>query len=82
MPEPCSTCGNTYDRAFEVVTADGERFTFDSLECAAHKVAPNCAHCGCRVLGHGVQADDTVYCCASCARSAGVDDTRDRSDQG
>ena len=22
------------------------------------------AHCGCRSLGHGVEADWTMYCCA------------------
>jgi hypothetical protein len=24
------------------------------------------------VIGHGVEANDTYYCCASCARKAGV----------
>lgn len=63
----CATCGNEYDRAFEVITADGERLTFDSIECAAHRIAPTCAHCGCRILGHGVEVDATIYCCANCA---------------
>ena len=30
---------------------------FDSFECAIHALAPTCAHCSCRVIGHGVEAD-------------------------
>jgi len=29
---------------------------FDSFECAIHRLAPACAHCGCKVVGHGVEA--------------------------
>lgn len=79
---PCDTCGNEYDGAFELTTADGQRFTFDSIECAAHRVAPTCAHCACRVLGHGLQAGGLVFCCASCARQAGVANARDRLSSG
>jgi hypothetical protein len=67
----CEVCGNDYDKAFQVVAA-GRSHVFDSFECAIHKLAPSCAHCGCRIVGHGVEADGTVYCCASCARSEGV----------
>ncbi|MBC7301009.1 MAG: hypothetical protein H5T78_08645 [Nocardia sp.] len=66
----CETCGNDYARAF-TVSRDGKSWTFDSIECAASKLAPSCAHCGCRVLGHGVEHDQTVYCCAHCARLSG-----------
>ncbi|HZF03874.1 MAG TPA: hypothetical protein VE932_06035 [Patescibacteria group bacterium] len=24
--------------------------------CAIHRMAPTCAHCGCKVVGHGVEA--------------------------
>jgi hypothetical protein len=75
----CEVCGNDYDAAFTVITAAGDSYVFDSLECAAHEIAPTCAHCGCRVLGHGVQQDATIYCCAHCAQTAGVD-ARDRVD--
>jgi hypothetical protein len=68
----CEVCGNDYDKAFTVITADGVNQTFDSVECAAHAIAPTCAHCGCRVLGHGVEAGDQIFCCASCARQVGV----------
>lgn len=67
----CDVCGNDYARAFQVLTADGGRFTFDSLECAAHRIAPLCTHCSCRVLGHGIETATGVYCCAHCARHLG-----------
>jgi hypothetical protein len=68
----CDVCGNDYARSFQVTTADGGRFTFDSLECAAQRIAPACAHCDCRVLGHGIETPSGIYCCANCARQAGV----------
>jgi hypothetical protein len=73
----CEVCGNEYDKAF-TVTMSGEEHTFDSFECAIHALAPQCAHCGCRVVGHGIEQDGTFYCCAHCAKSAGVRGARDR----
>ncbi|HEX6806575.1 MAG TPA: hypothetical protein VF118_01230 [Gemmatimonadaceae bacterium] len=67
----CEVCGNDYDMAFQVVTA-GHRHTFDSFECAIHKLAPRCEHCGCHVIGHGIQAGGAFYCCAHCAREHGA----------
>lgn len=73
----CDVCGNTYDKAFKVVM--GERTgTFDSFECAIHAMAPTCAHCQCRVIGHGAEADGRMFCCARCARQAGVKGLDDR----
>ena len=74
----CDTCGNDYDKAFQVVTHDGTTKTFDSFECAIQAVAPRCAHCDCRILGHGAEADGTMYCCAHCAEQAGVGEVTDR----
>ena len=74
----CDTCGNSYDKAFSVTTHDGKTHTFDSLECAAHTLAPTCAHCGVRILGHDLEADGTMYCCEHCARAAGVSGLEDR----
>ncbi len=68
----CEVCGNDYYRSFEVVTA-GNRHVFDSFECAIHKLAPACSHCGCRIIGHGIEANQTYFCCARCAGTAGVD---------
>jgi hypothetical protein len=64
----CEVCGNDYDKAFEVVSA-GETHMFDSFECAIHALAPLCAHCGCRVIGHGVETDGRIFCCASASAS-------------
>lgn len=63
----CDVCGNDYDKAFEV-TRQGRTMTFDSFECAIQAMAPTCAHCGCRVVGHGVETEGTIYCCAHCAK--------------
>jgi hypothetical protein len=62
-------CGNDYDKSIEVVAA-GQRHTFDSFECAIHRMAPRCEHCGCVVIGHGHEVDGRFYCCAHCAREA------------
>lgn len=78
MPR-CDSCGNDYDKSFEVHFA-GSVHVFDSFECAIHKLAPTCTHCGCRILGHGVEADGTFYCCVHCASRAGESGLRDRVD--
>ncbi len=67
----CEVCGNDYYLSFEVVTA-GVHHVFDSFECAIQKLAPVCQHCGCKILGHGIEAKGTFFCCAHCAREAGV----------
>jgi hypothetical protein len=74
----CEVCGNDYDKSFEV-SRGGERHTFDSFECAIHRMAPVCAHCGCKVVGHGVEANGKIFCCASCARDTGERALRDRA---
>ena len=74
----CDVCGNDYDKAFQVVR-EGETRTFDSFECAIHALAPTCDNCGCRVIGHGAEADGRVFCCAHCAAQAGVSGVADRA---
>lgn len=74
----CEVCGNEYDNAFEVVR-NGESHVFDSFECAIHSLAPTCEHCGCRVIGHGVEVGGSVFCCAHCAGAAGVEGVADRA---
>jgi hypothetical protein len=69
----CEVCGNEYDKSFDVVLA-GHKHTFDSFECAAHRLAPTCKHCQCRILGHGVEVRGAIFCCAHCAEHAGVRD--------
>ncbi len=67
----CEVCGNDYDKAIEV-TAAGATHTFDSFECAIHRMAPICDHCGVRIIGHGIEANNTFYCCAHCAHEKGA----------
>jgi hypothetical protein len=74
----CDVCGNDYDGAFQV-TKESKTMTFDSFECAIHGMAPHCAHCQCRVIGHGIQAGLAIYCCAHCAKHAGVTGVADRA---
>jgi hypothetical protein len=78
MATACEVCGNEYDKAFTVKMSDGEAHAFDSFECAIHLLAPRCEHCGCRVIGHGVEADGSIYCCAHCAHQVGVTELADR----
>ena len=66
----CEVCGNTYPHTIEVQAA-GQVHVFDCLECAAHKLAPVCENCGCRILGHGMEAEGHYFCCAHCARTQG-----------
>ena len=74
----CEVCGNEYDKAFEV-HMDGKTHVFDSFECAIQALAPKCAHCGCRIIGHGMEANGLFYCCAHCASEDGIRDLEDRA---
>ena len=76
MPQ-CEVCGNEYDKTMEI-TRDGETHVFDSFECAIHAIAPTCDHCGCKIIGHGIEANGSIYCCAHCAQQKGVEGARDR----
>ncbi len=74
----CQQCGNNYDKSFIVRFGDTE-YTFDSFECAIQALAPACVHCGTKIIGHGVEKDNQIYCCASCAAHAGVTGLKDRA---
>jgi hypothetical protein len=74
----CDVCGNDYDKSFQV-TRGAKSMTFDSFECAIHAMAPQCDHCNCRIVGHGIEAQGKFYCCAHCARHSGVDGVSDRA---
>lgn len=74
----CETCGNEYEKTFQVVM-HGKTHTFDCFECAIQALAPTCAHCGCKVIGHGVESESrntTIFCCAHCARADGITSVR------
>jgi hypothetical protein len=73
----CETCQNDYDKTFQVIM-NGKSHTFDSFECAIHALAPVCGHCGCKIVGHGVETQDSFYCCAHCAHVSGHQEMKDR----
>ncbi len=68
----CAHCGTESRKTIQITSADGKSHIFDSFECAIHVLAPTCNHCGCRIIGHGIEADEKYFCCAHCARSVGV----------
>jgi hypothetical protein len=74
----CEICGNEYARAL-TISLDGSSHVFDCFECAIQALAPTCEHCGCRIIGHGMEAKDAFYCCAHCARQDRVGDLRDHA---
>jgi hypothetical protein len=75
----CEVCGNDYDKAM-TIEKEGATHVFDSFECAIHAIAPTCAHCDCRIIGHGLEAGGQMFCCAHCARHQGVEGVTDRAD--
>lgn len=77
MPR-CQRCGNDYDKTFEVRMGT-ETHVFDSFECAIQTLAPSCSHCGLRIIGHGVETANTMFCSAHCARESGVGELHDRA---
>lgn len=76
MPQ-CEVCKNDYDKTF-VVTRNGRSHTFDCFECAIFRLAPECTQCGCKIIGHGIEANGSFYCCAHCSKRSGVYEARDR----
>jgi hypothetical protein len=74
----CDVCGNDYDKTFQI-TQQGRTLNFDSFECAIQAMAPTCAHCNCRIVGHGVEEGGKIYCCAHCAKQHGAAAVRDRA---
>ena len=67
----CDVCGNDYARPMEI-RINGKSGTFDCFECAIQAMAPRCEHCGCHVIGHGVESQGRIFCCAHCAQETGA----------
>lgn len=78
MTTKCENCGNTYQNAFQIHIA-GQDHTFDSFECAINMLAPRCAHCQTRIIGHGLESDTRMFCCAHCAEAEGVPTLKDHA---
>jgi hypothetical protein len=68
----CEVCHNDYPKSF-TVTMNGDEHIFDSFECAIHALAPKCDHCGCKVVGHGIEDRGHVFCCEHCARHGAME---------
>jgi hypothetical protein len=66
----CEVCGNEYDKAPETIIS-GQRLRFDRFEYAIRALAPRCAHGGCVVIGHGLEASGRVYCLRGLREPAG-----------
>lgn len=61
----CETCGNEYEKSFQVILA-GEKHNFDSFECARAHLRPlPMPHRESRRRANG-----TMYCCMHCAEAA------------
>lgn len=73
----CEVCGNDYDKALEI-NIEGRSHYFDCFECAIHALAPACDHCGCKIIGHGIESNGAFFCCAHCAHEEGVAAAVDR----
>ncbi len=65
----CTVCGNQSTRTFDIMY-EGGILTFDSFQCAIHRLAPMCSHCDCLILGHIVESEAAIYCSALCAQNA------------
>lgn len=75
--QTCDACGNKYEEMLEV-KRDGKTYHFDCFECAIQQLAPRCANCKTRVIGHGLSSGTDTFCCAHCARQQGYDQFVDR----
>lgn len=65
----CEVCGNGCEAPMEI-RLRGRVAIFDCFECAIHVMALACERCGCRIIGHGVEAAGSTYCCSHCAHVA------------
>jgi hypothetical protein len=69
----CIVCGTDSEHSFDVMF-EGGILCFDTFECAIHRLAPACGHCGCKILGHAVAVEGVRFCCVSCVqRAQGID---------
>lgn len=66
MVQTCENCGNQSDQMFSVIQR-GEEHVFDCFECAIQQLAPRCAECDTKIIGHKVEFGGQSYCCFHCA---------------
>ena len=75
----CEVCRNQYDKSMTIIVGD-KRHVVDCFECAIHLLAPRCEFCGCTIIGHGMEAEGSFYCCAHCAKEDGHRGVSDRTE--
>ncbi len=64
----CEVCGQEAGGGVRVV-AGGLTHVFDSFQCAIHRLAPECDHCGCRILGRIFTSSGRPFCSEGCAQA-------------
>lgn len=66
----CESCGNDYDKPL-IIEYRGQEHVYDCFECAIAGLAPVCTNCGIRVIGHGTESNNEIFCSAHCAEQKG-----------
>jgi hypothetical protein len=57
----------TVDRKCMEIRVGGMTHVFDNFECAIYALTPRRAHCGCQILGDGMESNGAFFRCALCA---------------
>src|SRR5262249_52442631 len=66
----CDTCGIRTDEPLRI-TYHGQTCDFCCFECAITPLAPRCAHCEGKVIGHGSYGEGgRIFCCSHCKELA------------
>ena len=61
----CESCGHATRNGI-LITVGGVTHYFDSFQCAIHCMAAECEHCGCRILGRPLEAQQRLFCSQEC----------------
>lgn len=64
----CEVCGQEASVGVRVVVG-GVTHLFDCFQCAIHRLAPECDHCGCRILGRVRRSSGRPFCSEGCAQA-------------
>ena len=76
----CDVCGNDYDKSFQIVQGrQVAHFRQLRMRHSWH-LRRRVSHCGCRIIGHGMEAHGEFFCCAYCAKQSGAPQMKDRAE--
>jgi hypothetical protein len=73
----CEVCSNKYDKGLEVMLP-GRDIRLTALSARSGD-GPACEHCGCNVIGYGIEVSGRFFCCAHCAKAATSAHVKDRA---